>query len=181
MCQTLGFPPTKKYQNDGGPSAGNIVSLLRDYSGTPAADVQTFVDALAFNWLIAGTDGHSKNYSVLIGAGGNVRLAPLYDLASILPYADKGLHEVKLAMKLGVDYLIRNIHLYHWKKMAAELRLDTDQLLQRVDAFAEQMPELAYKIHQQLEKEGLKHDILTRLTGTISERSKFCMKILGSV
>lgn len=181
MCQGLGFPPTKKYQNEGGPSAGDIVGLLRDYSRTPAADVQTFVEALAFNWLIAGTDGHSKNYSVLIGAGGNVRLAPLYDLASILPYADKGLHKAKLAMKLGGEYLIREIRLYHWKKMAKELRLDTDQLVQRVDSFAEQLPELANKIHQQLEKEGLKHHILTRLTETITERSKLCRKILGTV
>jgi serine/threonine-protein kinase HipA len=181
MCQGLGFPPTKKYQNEGGPSAADIVDMLRDYSRTPAADVQTFVEALAFNWLIAGTDGHSKNYSVLIGAGGNVRLAPLYDLASILPYADKGLHKVKLAMKLGGEYLIREIRLYHWKKMAAELRLDTAQLVQRVDSFAEQLPELANKIHQQLEKEGLKHHILTRLTETITERSKLCRKILGTV
>ena len=181
MCQGLGFPPTKKYQNEGGPSVADIVGLLRDYSRTPAADVQTFVEALAFNWLIAGTDGHSKNYSVLIGAGGNVRLAPLYDLASILPYADKGLHKAKLAMKLGGEYLIREIRLYHWKKMAKELRLDTDQLVQRVDSFAEQLPELANKIHQQLEKEGLKHHILTRLTETITERSKLCRKILGTV
>ena len=181
MCQGLGFPPTKKYQNEGGPSAGDIVGLLRDYSRAPAADVQTFVEALAFHWLIAGTDGHSKNYSVLIGAGGNVRLAPLYDLASILPYADKGLHKAKLAMKLGGEYLIREIRLYHWKKMAKELRLDTDQLVQRVDSFAEQLPELANKIHQQLEKEGLKHHILTRLTETITERSKLCRKILGTV
>jgi len=181
MCQGLGFPPTKKYQNEGGPSAGDIVGLLRDYSRAPAADVQTFVEALAFHWLIAGTDGHSKNYSVLIGAGGNVRLAPLYDLASILPYADKGLHKAKLAMKLGGEYLIREIRLSHWKKMATELRLDTDQLVLRVDSFAEQLPELAKKIHQQLEKEGLKHHILTRLTETITERSKLCRKILGTI
>ncbi len=181
MCQGLGFPPTKKYQNEGGPSAADIVGLLRDYSRAPAADVQTFVEALAFNWLIAGTDGHSKNYSVLIGAGGNDRLAPLYDLASILPYADKGLHKAKLAMKLGGEYLIREVRLYHWKKMATELRLDTDQLVQRVDSFAEQLPELANKIHQQLEKEGLKHHILTRLKETITERSRLCRKILCTV
>jgi serine/threonine-protein kinase HipA len=181
MCQGLGFPPTKKYQNEGGPSAADIVSLLRDYSRTPAADVQTFVEAFGFNWLIAGTDGHSKNYGVLIGAGGNVRLAPLYDLASILPYADKGLHKAKLAMKLGGEYLIREIRLSHWKKIARELRLDTDQLVQRVDSFAEQLPDLTNRNHQQLEKEGLKHHILTRLTETITERSKLCRKILGTV
>ena len=124
-----------------------------------------------------------KEVSLLVTKlkGGNVRLAPLYDLASILPYADKGLHKAKLAMKLGGEYLIREIRLSHWKKMATELRLDTDQLVLRVDSFAEQLPELAKKIHQQLEKEGLKHHILTRLTETITERSKLCRKILGTI
>lgn len=84
-------------------------------------------------------------------------------------------------MKLGGEYLIRDIRLYHWKKMATELRLNTDQLLQRVDSIAEQLPELANKTHQQLEKEGLKHDILARLTQTITDHSKFCRKILGTV
>jgi len=148
-----------------------IVALLRDYSRTPAPDVQTFLDAIAFNWLIAGTDAHSKNYSVLIGAGGNVRLAPLYDLASILPYTDMNLQKAKLAMKIGGEHLLRNIRLYHWKKMAAELRLDPEVLIHRVDDFGRQLTELAEKIRQQLFKAGLEHKILGRLTETIAERS----------
>ena len=135
-----------------------IVALLRDYSRTPAPDDQTFLDAIAFNWLIAGTDAHSKNYSVLIGAGGNVRLAPLYDLASILPYTDMNLQKAKLAMKIGGEHLLRNIRLYHWKKMAAELRLDPEVLIHRVDDFGRQLPEPAEKIRQQL----LRQDSNTR-------------------
>ena len=38
--------------------------------------------------LIAGTDAHAKNYAILIGAGGQIRLTPLYDVASTLPYPD---------------------------------------------------------------------------------------------
>ena len=53
------------------------VELLRTFSGRPQEDVQRFVDAPAFNWLIAGTDAHAKNYSLLIGAVGRARLAPL--------------------------------------------------------------------------------------------------------
>jgi serine/threonine-protein kinase HipA len=153
--------------------------LLRDYSRAPAPDVQTFVDAIAFNWLIGGTDAHSKNYSVLIGAGGNVRLAPLYDLASILPYTDRDLPKAKLAMEIGGEYLLRNIGLYHWKKMAAELRLDAEPLIQRVDGFARQLPELTGRIRQRLLKEGIEHKILDQLARTITERSLRCRKILG--
>jgi hypothetical protein len=32
----------------------------------PSADIDLFIDANAFNWLIGGTDAHVKNYSLLI-------------------------------------------------------------------------------------------------------------------
>ncbi len=59
--------PTKKYQNEGGPGAGEIIDLLRTYSTDRQADLKTFVGALGFNWLIAGTDAHAKNFSLLLG------------------------------------------------------------------------------------------------------------------
>src|SRR5438445_7401851 len=88
MCQALAIPPTRKYQNEGGPGILDIVELLRTYSANSPEDVSTFLDAIAYNWLIAGTDAHGKNYALLIGAQARVRLAPLYDVASVLPYPD---------------------------------------------------------------------------------------------
>jgi serine/threonine-protein kinase HipA len=101
MCQALGLHPTRKYESDGGPGVRRIVELLREQSSSPDEDVQSFLDAIAFNWLIAGTDAHAKNYSLLLGQNGVVRLAPLYDLASILPYPAVDMSKVKLAMKIG--------------------------------------------------------------------------------
>ena len=50
--------------------------------------VNRFVDALAYNWIIGGTDAHAKNYSVLL-SGSQVRLARLYDIATAsTPYTD---------------------------------------------------------------------------------------------
>ena len=91
LCQALGIPPTRKYQNEGGPGPVQIVRLLRGAMRPTAAEdaVRRFADALAWNWLIAGTDAHAKNYSLLL-AGPEARLAPLYDIASALPY---GTHE----------------------------------------------------------------------------------------
>jgi len=85
MCQALAIPPTRKYQNKGGPGIRDIVELLRTYSANAPEDVHTFLDAIAYNWLIAGTDAHGKNYALLIGAQTRVRLAPLYDVASVVP------------------------------------------------------------------------------------------------
>lgn len=84
ICQVLAIYPSAKYENEGGPGTPRILELLRTYSSNPREDVQTFVDAIALNWLIAGTDAHAKNYSLLLGAAGKNRLAPLYDLASLL-------------------------------------------------------------------------------------------------
>jgi hypothetical protein len=42
-----------------------------------------------------------------------VRLAPLYDIASILPYDDYDLHKIKLSMKIGGEYGILDIRRRH--------------------------------------------------------------------
>jgi serine/threonine-protein kinase HipA len=95
VCQSLGIMPTKKYQNEGGPGPADIVELLRTNSTDREDDVDTFVEALGFSWLIAGTDAHAKNYSLLLGSGPHIRLAPLYDIASILPHDEVGMHKFK--------------------------------------------------------------------------------------
>lgn len=69
LCQAMGVPPGKKYQSDGGPGARAILELLRVYSSAAAQDAATYIDALALSWLIAATDAHAKNYSILITAG----------------------------------------------------------------------------------------------------------------
>jgi len=103
-CQALGVPPTAKYQSEGGPGPADLAALFRRIMPAQVADaaVWDFAAALVWNWVIAGTDAHAKNYSLLL-SGAQVRLAPLYDVASALPY---GAHErkLRLAMKLGNDY-----------------------------------------------------------------------------
>ena len=88
VCQALSVPPARKYQADGGPTPAHIAELLRTSVAHHAeTDVWRLADALAFNWLIAGTDAHAKNYSLLL-AGTQVRLAPQ---ATLDPRAYRGL------------------------------------------------------------------------------------------
>jgi serine/threonine-protein kinase HipA len=140
ICQALGIMPTKKYQNEGGPSPIAIVDLLRTYSTDRAADVDTFIAALGFNWLIAGTDAHAKNFSLLLGTR-RVRLAPLYDVASILPYDEFDLRKVKLAMKIGGEYRLSQIGLHQWQKFARRTRVNADQLIERLTSMTKQIPD----------------------------------------
>jgi serine/threonine-protein kinase HipA len=103
-CQALAVSPLRKYESEGGPGPAQIVNLLLRESGEPETDVGVFVDALGFNWVIGGTDAHAKNYSLLLSPG-SVRLAPLYDLISVLPYAHRLHHRhAKLAMRIDREH-----------------------------------------------------------------------------
>lgn len=133
MCQASARMPHLKYQNQGGPSPQEIIGLIREHSSSRMEDETRFVDVLIFNWLISGTDAHSKNYSFLIAPRGQVRLAPLYDLSSALPYARQiPPRDATLAMKIGGKYKLLAIGAREWDKLAAELRIDFDALHARL-------------------------------------------------
>jgi serine/threonine-protein kinase HipA len=174
MCQALALHPARKYENDGGPGVRKIVDLLREYSTHPGDDVQSFLGAIAFNWLIAGTDAHAKNYALLLGAQGAVRLAPFYDLASVLPYRSINLNKAKLAMKIGGEYRLRNIGLRHWHRLAADVRADGESLIARISTMAAGFPDLIATIQREVEAEGLSHPTISTLAQRIKSRAKLC-------
>jgi len=177
MCQAMGLPPTRKYESEGGPNIQDIAELLRTNSKRPDEDLSAFVDAVAFNWLIAGTDAHAKNYSILIGAQGTIRLAPLYDVASILPYPGIHVPKLKMAMKIGGHYDLRMIGLRQWKAMATQLRLDEEQLVQRLQTLAAELPDQATSVARRIERE-LKHPIIKRLAEAVTKRGRQCAQLL---
>jgi serine/threonine-protein kinase HipA len=179
MCQAVGLHPTSKYENEGGPGVRWIVELLQQNSSAADEDVQTFLDAIAFNWLIAGTDGHAKNYALLLGGQGEVRLAPFYDLASVLPYRNVNLAKAKLAMKIGGEYRLSNIGLKQWRRLAEDLRVDEGALIARVQAMAAGHPDLIAAIRKEVEAAGLNHPVLTTLAQRLTTRAKHCLTILG--
>jgi serine/threonine-protein kinase HipA len=176
-CQALGIMPTRKYQNEGGPSAADVVELLRTSSTDRETDVNTFVDALGFNWLIAGTDAHAKNYSLLLG-GPLVRLAPLYDVASTLPYDEFDKQKLKLAMKVGGEYKLSLIGLRQWKKFARETRFNADELIARLGSMAKQLPDEANDARKRAQAEGLGKAVIDRLATRLIERASACERAL---
>jgi hypothetical protein len=123
----------------------------------------------------ASSDAHAKNYSVLL-AGGDVQLAPLYDIASALPY---GTHERKLrfAMKLGGDY-----HVYPerntWDKAAHELGLNADRALDRVVALAERTPDAFADAASADEVAALDRPLTPRLVDLVADRVRRCIAIM---
>jgi len=178
VSQALGLPSTKKYQSDGGPGVREIAQLLTTFSTAPVQDTNTFVRAIAFNWLVAGTDAHSKNYALLLSSESRVRLAPLYDLASALPYPGMRPIGLKLAMKIGGEYSLRNIAARHWRRLATEVRQNPEELLATLRATAEVMPDRVSNVRQRAERDGLVHPIVARLSEKLIARARECSRLL---
>lgn len=178
LCQALGVPPTRKYQNEGGPDPAAVVRLLRTALRPAAAEdaVRRFADALAWNWLIAGTDAHAKNYSLLL-AGPEARLAPLYDVASALPY---GTHErhLRLAMKLGGDYRIQ-LDRNPWPRAARELGIDPTSLIDRVGELAALAPDAVADAAAAPEVTTLERALPARLVDLVADRARRCQQLLA--
>lgn len=177
LCQALGVPPIRKYQNEGGPGVASVGKLLREVMAPDIAEdaVWRFADALIWNWLIAGTDAHAKNYSLLL-AGNQIRLAPLYDIASALPY---GTHERKLrfAMKLGGDYRVYPRH-NRWPAVARDLGLDREALITRVHELTDVVSDAFADAAKARDVVALKRELPGRLLDLLSDRVLRCRSVL---
>lgn len=178
FCQALAVAPSNKYENEGGPGVVAIAKVLRENSRSADEDIRSWVDALAYNWLIAGTDAHGKNHSVVIGAGGKVRLAPLYDVASALPYDDMYFPKLKLAMKIGGTYRLRDVGQYEWRKLAGQLQLDEDEVLSRVAHLADAAPDTAQQVLRRCRLQNVLHPVLDKLTERVCERARDCARVI---
>ena len=172
MCQALGLMPTRKYHEDGGPGIAQIVTLIRRVSASPEVDVERFLKANIFNWLIGGTDAHAKNYSLLIGAGDEIRLAPLYDLSSQLPYPD--LISQRVAMKIGDHYDFALVTPADWHAVARSCAVDEERVIGMLTDMARALPDVVSAAHAQARIDGLSERILgplaQRLIAHASER-----------
>jgi serine/threonine-protein kinase HipA len=180
LCQALGLPPTSKYQNEDGPTPEQIIVMLREkvIPASAAADaVNRFVGALAYNWIIGGTDAHAKNYSVLL-SGSQVRLARLYDIASALPYDDMHMPRLRMAMKIGGEYRVEATSGRHWRRFAQANRLDPDETVARIDDLAARSPD-AFAAAAKVEAvQALRSRLPSRLTDRIAARAAQCRKKL---
>lgn len=110
-------------------------------------DRYDFMKFQVFQWLIGATDGHAKNFSVFIQAGGSYRLTPFYDIISAFPVlGGTGIHisDLKLAMGLnaskGKKTAIDKIYPRHFLATAKVLRFPEVQMHEILSDFARMIP-----------------------------------------
>jgi serine/threonine-protein kinase HipA len=130
FAQATGTPWYKKYQSDGGPGFLQLADILR-HSNEAQRDLETLFKAQLLFFLLAAIDGHAKNFSIRILAGGKFQLTPLYDVLSAWPVIGKRANEIplekaRLAMALPGErprYHLAIIQRRHFEVLAKKLGL----------------------------------------------------------
>ena len=125
LCQATGVPSDRKYEADGGPGIRRIMDLLLG-SSRAESDRRDFLKTQMLFWMLCAIDGHAKNFSLYLEAGGGYRLTPRYDVLSALPVlgASKGkLAPKKVKMAMAAEgqnrhYLWHTIQPRHWQETA---------------------------------------------------------------
>lgn len=146
LCQAFSLLPDKKYESAGGPSALKITAMLKEVASDD--DVEKFIHGLIANYLLGAPDAHAKNYSLIHSRDGSVRLAPLYDIASGLPYErlphngipgrNDGLG--KSAMSIGGEKRFGKVSRRHWTRFARQSGFDETRMLDTVSLMAHELP-----------------------------------------
>ena len=181
VSQALGVNTRLKYASEGAPGIADIVTLLREHAASGLDDVYRFVRAVAFNWAIAGTDAHPRNYSVLIGPRGVVTLAPLYDLASaILLPTRTGVEDLPFAMPVAGRRTLGRITRAAWEDQAKQVRLNPDRFIAEIDDLLGRIGESAPVVAAVAVEEGIDEKFAARFGSRLGARAALCRKQLSA-
>lgn len=165
FCQAMGIAPENKYQSENGPSLKDCFSLLRDVSRAPIIDLQRFLDAVIFNFLLGNHDAHGKNFSFTYDEGTlltgiDARLAPLYDIICTVYYPEFSL---EMAMKIGGEYKSDLIFPRHFERLAEEAGLAKPLVKHRI-------AELAQSVIVGLERMDIRYSVARNVATLIRKR-----------
>jgi serine/threonine-protein kinase HipA len=105
-------------------------------------------------------------------------LAPLYDLASALPYPGMRPIGLRLAMKIGGDYRLRNIEVRHWNRLAQEVHQNPDELLANLRAKAGALADHTLAVQKRVKSDGLRHALIDRLSERLIARARESQRML---
>ncbi|WP_280952522.1 HipA domain-containing protein [Neorhizobium huautlense] len=136
------------------------------------AERLTLLDAVIFNVLICNSDSHAKNYSVLIGAAGSAKMAPLYDLMCAAAY-----RQVDQSLPQGIAgrFNAPDSRRAEWQALADELRLSSASTARRALEMAERVSAACDEVAPQVE--ALAGDPTRVLEKIIHSIRKRCRRI----
>ena len=166
FCQALGVPAEEKYEEDGGPSAVRCFSFLRR-EGFGFSEMQKFIDALVFNFLVGNADAHAKNFSLLY-RGGAPSLAPLYDVLSTSVYPNLA---GRMAMSIGGAREFDEVTAASFDTFSAKCNISPKFTRGRIDRMVQAMMSAMNATAEELSDAGHPSGIYARSSSQISRRA----------
>lgn len=166
LCQLTGHFASQKYERS---STGRGVTLKMMFNTisdlVSPGERLTLLDAVIFNVLICNSDSHAKNYSILIGAGGSTKMAPLYDLmcAAVYRQVDQSLPQ-GIAGRFNATELRRA----NWLTLAEEIGLSGASTIRRVEELAERVSAAC-------------DDVASQITGMAGDPARVLEKVTHSI
>lgn len=136
FAQANGMPPGRKYERGTLPGL-NLKTLLETGRHVSATDALALLDQVIFNILVANTDAHAKNYSLILPVGAAPRLAPLYDVSTVLswPHVVKTYAQTIDGKKRRPDMIAGR----HWEAIAREIGYRPTDVKNRVQQIVDAM------------------------------------------
>jgi serine/threonine-protein kinase HipA len=135
FCQALGYPSSRKYQQEGGPSLRECFQMIRDWSTIPVLDVRHMLDAVIFAAVTGNADAHGKNHSFLY-AQDTRRMAPLYDQVCTLAWPELS---TTLSMKIGSAATLTEVSPEHFKQLCGMAKLGWPMARERIKTVCRQI------------------------------------------
>ena len=156
FCQATGTAGDQKYEADGGPGIQKIMDVLLG-SSQAERDRRDFFRTQILFWMLCAIDGHAKNFSLYLEAGGGYRLTPRYDVLSAFPILGTRAGELspmKVKMAMAVQGTARHyrwaeIQYRHWIEMARRCGLGADAP-SLIDELVELTPSVVTKVRDLL-------------------------------
>jgi serine/threonine-protein kinase HipA len=87
---------------------------------------------------------------------------------------------VRLAMKIGSEYRVRDVGRRQWGELADALHLDGDATIARVAELVTQVRGSVTGVRDRLIADGLGRPIVPRLADLVMARSETCLRLLES-
>ncbi|MEO3714985.1 type II toxin-antitoxin system HipA family toxin [Roseateles flavus] len=172
LCQATATPPSIKYEADGGPGMDRLMTVLGG-SVTREEDRRIFFKAQLLFWLLRAPDGHAKNFSLRLLAGGRYQLTPLYDVLSAYPVLGTGRSQlspfkVKMAMAVrskNPHWEMRGILRRHWLALGARYGITTEDgrpAAELIDEMIEAVPQVVDTVQAELPP-GFPDEVASRI------------------
>ncbi|MEB8387062.1 HipA domain-containing protein [Rhodobacteraceae bacterium KMM 6894] len=143
LAQANSLPPGRKYER--GTLRGlALKTLLRPGRNVSANDALALLDQVIFNILVANTDAHAKNYSLILPVAAAPRLAPLYDVSSVLtwPHVVQSYAQNIAGKKRTPDMIAGR----HWENVARDIGYRLTDVRKRIQELADKLVACRVKV-----------------------------------